>query len=222
MMKAFICHCQHTRGVYKKKDAAYREAKAQGYRARSALKLKQIHNKFKIIKKGTTVIDIGASPGGWTQVAAEKVGPEGAVVAVDLVDMDPLDMHNVIFIKGDITDQKTFDAVIEAAGMAGSVISDIAPKTTGIADLDRSRSAILSSMALDVAIKTLKPGGTFLTKVFQSPESEELFHDMKRMFSYVKRYRPPSTRKRSVEIYLIGKGFRPQEGEKFLAEEQEF
>jgi 23S rRNA (uridine2552-2'-O)-methyltransferase len=221
-MKVFICYSNIPRGVYTKKDASYREAKAQGYRARSALKLKQIHNKFKIIKKGTIVIDIGASPGGWTQVAAEKVGPEGMVIAVDIVDMEPLEAPNIIFIKGDVTDPKTIEKLLEHAGSVGSVISDIAPKTTGIADLDRSRSAILSSMALDVAVKTLRPGGIFLTKVFQSPESEELFLEMKSMFSYVKRFRPPSTRKRSVEIYLIGKGFHPQGAGQYLEEEPEF
>ncbi len=221
-MKVFIWAQEYTGTVYNKKDASYREAKSQGYRARSALKLKQIHNKFKIMKKGTTVIDIGASPGGWTQVAAEKVGPDGRVIAVDIVEMEPLDMSNVFFIQGDITEEKTIEAVIQKVGLTGSVISDIAPKTTGIADLDRSRSAILSSMALDVAKKTLAPGGTFLTKIFQSPESEELFLEMKQLFSYVKRYRPPSTRKRSVEIYLIGKGFRHQATEQCQEEEPEF
>ncbi len=207
--------------MYQKKDGAYREAKSQGYRARSALKLKQIHNKFRILKTGTTVIDIGASPGGWTQVAAQKVGPGGKVIAVDIVDMEPLDMENVIFIKGDIMDERTVEHIMEIAGQVTSVISDMAPKTTGIADLDRGRSAILASMALEVARKTLKPGGIFLTKIFQSAESEELFLEMKQEFAYTKRFRPPSTRKRRVELYLIGKGFRMQAHEQGLEDEHQ-
>jgi len=193
--------------LYEKKDAYYRKSKEEGYRARSAYKLKQINNKFRILKKGSSVVDIGASPGGWSQVASEIVGPQGNVIAVDKVDMKPLKRENVTFILGDITDDHTIEKIIESVGKVDALISDIAPKTTGIVDIDRSRSAILSMMALDLARLILKPKGNFLTKVFQSDESEELFMDMKKCFGYTKRFRPPSTRKRSAEIYLIGKNY---------------
>ncbi|HPR41121.1 MAG TPA: RlmE family RNA methyltransferase [Candidatus Methanofastidiosa archaeon] len=193
--------------MYEKKDAYYRKSKEEGYRARSAYKLKQINNKFRIIKKGSTVLDIGASPGGWSQVASSIVGPEGRVIAVDKEWMDPLKNENFTFIQGDITDESTIDNIIGNVGNIDALISDIAPKTTGIIDIDRSRSAILSMMALDIGKRLLKPKGNFLTKVFQSQESEELFSEMKNCFSYTKRFRPPSTRKRSSEIYLIGKNY---------------
>jgi len=193
--------------LYEKKDAYYRKSKEEGYRARSAYKLKQINNKFRIIKKGSTVLDIGASPGGWSQVASSIVGPEGRVIAVDKEWMDPLKNENFTFIQGDITDESTIDNIIGNVGNIDALISDIAPKTTGIIDIDRSRSAILSMMALDIGKRLLKPKGNFLTKVFQSQESEELFSEMKNCFSYTKRFRPPSTRKRSSEIYLIGKNY---------------
>jgi len=193
--------------VYEKKDSYYRKSKEEGYRARSAYKLKQINNKFRIIKKGSVVIDIGASPGGWSQVASNIVGPQGKVIAVDKEWMEPLKNDNFTFIQGDITDGCTTEKIIDSIGKVDALISDIAPKTTGIVDIDRSRSAILSMMALEIGIKVLKPRGNFLTKVFQSQESEELFAEMKEHFSYTKRYRPPSTRKRSAEIYFIGKNF---------------
>jgi len=195
------------KSVYEKKDHYHKEAKLQGYRARSAYKLQQINNKFKIIKKGATVLDIGAAPGGWSQVASELVGPEGRVISVDIVEMKPLANKNITILQGDITDEKIVDLILSMAGSVGCVISDIAPKTTGIVDLDRSRSAILSMQSLEIARGTLKTGGNFLTKVFQSQESEELFMDIKNSFGYSKRFRPPSTRKRSAEIYFIGKGF---------------
>ncbi|RZN47105.1 RlmE family RNA methyltransferase [archaeon] len=193
--------------MYKKKDHYHQKAKQQGYRSRSAFKLKQINNKFSIIKKGHAIVDVGAAPGGWSQVAAELVGSEGEVIGIDLEEIDPLPSPNVTFIKGDITDEDIIEEIKKHVEKIDCVISDIAPKTTGIIDLDRSRSAILSMQALEVACALLRDGGNFLTKVFQSEESEELFRDMKQCFSYTKRYRPPSTRKRSTEIYLVGKGF---------------
>lgn len=193
--------------MYEKKDAYYKKSKEEGYRARSAYKLKQINNKFRVMKKGSVVVDIGASPGGWSQVASGLVGQDGKVIAIDKEKMAPLKNSNFTFIQGDITDNSTIEKIIETVGKVDVLISDIAPKTTGIVDLDRSRSAILSMMALDLGKKILKPRGNFLTKVFQSDESEELFAEMKKCFSYTKRFRPPSTRKRSSEIYFIGKNY---------------
>jgi len=193
--------------LYEKKDAYYKKSKEEGYRARSAYKLKQINNKFRVMKKGSVVVDIGASPGGWSQVASGLVGQDGKVIAIDKEKMAPLKNSNFTFIQGDITDNSTIEKIIETVGKVDVLISDIAPKTTGIVDLDRSRSAILSMMALDLGKKILKPRGNFLTKVFQSDESEELFAEMKKCFSYTKRFRPPSTRKRSSEIYFIGKNY---------------
>ncbi|MHC1605016.1 MAG: RlmE family RNA methyltransferase [Candidatus Methanofastidiosia archaeon] len=193
--------------MYEKKDYYYKAAKLGGYRSRSAYKLKQINKKFNLIKKGNTVIDIGAAPGGWTQVVLEFIGPTGAIVCADVAKIKPLEADNVVIIQGDVTENNTIEKIITKAGKAHCVISDIAPKTTGVHDLDRSRSAILSMQALEIAKKVLYPRGNFLTKVFQSEESEELFLEIKKTFSYSKRFRPPSTRKRSVEIYFIGKGY---------------
>ena len=186
-----------------KRDPWRRDAKAKGYRARSAYKLKQIHEKFGIIRKGDAVLDIGCHPGGWTQVAVEEVGDSGLVIGVDMLATSPIE--GAIVMEGDITEESTIE---EIAGHLGNrklnaVISDISPRLTGRYDTDQAISLELSTMALDVACDLLPPGGCFITKVFQGAGIEGLIDAAKLRFSSVGRYYPTASRTASSETYLI-------------------
>ncbi len=184
------------------KDYYYKRAKDEGYRARSAYKLKQINEKFRIIKKGSTVVDLGAAPGGWLQVAKELSG--GLVVGVDIENIEPIE--GVTTIKGDITDEETLERIRDAiGGSADVVISDAAPNLSGIWDVDHARSVDLARAALRIAKQLLRPGGNFLVKVFQGDMFNEYLGEVKREFSSVHSYAPPASRKESAEIYVIGK-----------------
>ena len=186
-----------------KRDPWRRDAKARGYRARSAYKLKQIHEKFGIIRKGDAVLDIGCHPGGWTQVAVEEVGDSGLVIGVDMLATSSIE--GAIVMVGDITEESTIE---EIAGHLGNrtlnaVISDISPRLTGRYDTDQAISLELSTMALDVACDLLPPGGCFITKVFQGAGIEGLIDAAKLRFSSVGRYSPTASRTASSETYLI-------------------
>ena len=186
-----------------KRDPWRRDAKARGYRARSAYKLKQIHEKFGIIRKGDAVLDIGCHPGGWTQVAVEEVGDSGLVIGVDMLATSSIE--GAIVMVGDITEESTIE---EIAGHLGNrtlnaVISDISPRLTGRYDTDQAISLELSTMALDVACDLLPPGGCFVTKVFQGAGIEGLIDAAKLRFSSVGRYSPTASRTASSETYLI-------------------
>ncbi|ABK14925.1 MAG: TRAM domain-containing protein [Methanothrix sp.] len=184
------------------KDHYYRKAKEEGYRARSAYKLKQINDKFHIIRRGSRVVDLGAAPGGWLQVARELSG--GIVVGVDLERIEPLE--GIVTIQGDITKEETLEQIAAAlGGQADVVISDAAPNLSGIWDVDHARSIDLSRAALRIAKRLLRPGGSFLVKVFQGDMFNDYLEEVKREFSSVHAYTPPASRKESAEIYVIGK-----------------
>lgn len=184
------------------KDHYYRRAKAEGYRARSSYKLLQINEKFHIIKKGDSVVDLGAAPGGWLQVARELSG--GLVIGVDLESIAPI--PGVLTFKADITADETLDLIKEAlGGYADVVICDAAPNLSGAWDVDHSKSIDLARSALKMAKKLLKPGGNFLVKVFQGDTFQDYQAEVRREFEKSQAHSPAASRKESAETYIIGK-----------------
>lgn len=182
------------------KDHYYRKAKEDGYRARSAYKLQQINQKFHIIKRGDAVIDLGAAPGGWLQVAKQISG--GKVIGVDVEEIEPI--PGIITLKADLTNSSTIDLVrASLGGNADVVICDASPNLTGTWNLDHARSIDLAQCALEMAKRILKPGGSFLVKVFQGDMFDYFLSDVRKEFSRVKAFSPPASRKESAETYLI-------------------
>jgi len=185
-----------------KREYYYRSAKSEGYRARSAYKLLQINNRYHIIRRGDTVIDLGAAPGGWSQVAV-KLGAK--VFAVDIQQMEPI--KGVTFIHGDITEEETLKKLEEEAGEANAVISDISPNLSGHYVMDQARSVWLSTNALNVARRLLAKHGNFLCKVFVGEDYPQFVEEVKKSFNMVKPHSPQASRKRSSEIYILAKNF---------------
>jgi len=190
------------------KDDYYNRSKQEGYRARSAYKLKQLDEDADLFARGDTVVDLGAAPGGWLQVAAEAVGERGTVVGVDLQRIDDLEDHDVETIRGDMTEERTRHYLREAVGEAGAdvVVSDMAPNMTGEYSLDHARSVHLARQAFDVAEELLAPGGDFVVKVFQGEDLDAFREDVSEEFEYVRTVSPPASRDSSSEVYLVAKG----------------
>jgi len=187
-------------------DPYVQRAKREGYRSRAAYKLQEIARTDQILAPGMTVVDLGATPGGWSQVAAERVGPRGKVIAVDLLQMAAL--RGVVFIQGDFREDKTV-ARLEAelpGTIVDLVLSDMAPNMSGIGVADQARVVYLAELALDFAVKWLKPEGNFLVKTFQGVGFPELREAMRGHFRQVLTRKPRASRGRSSEIYLLGKG----------------
>ncbi len=187
----------------KKKDFFYNKAKQMGYRSRAAFKLKFINQKYRLIKEGDAVVDLGAAPGGWLQVAKEI--SKGTVIGVDLQRIEPIE--GVTTIKGDMTAAETQQKIFETVEKVDAVICDAAPNLSGNWALDHGRSIDLSGIALGVAGKILAPGGNFLVKVFQGDMYQGFVDDVKKRFSRVYTYKSPASRQQSAEIYVIGKGY---------------
>jgi 23S rRNA (uridine2552-2'-O)-methyltransferase len=190
-----------------KRDHYYKQAKTQGYRSRAAFKLQQINDKFKLIKSGMKVLDLGAAPGGWSQVALELVGEKGTVVGVDLEMVRPME-GGYVFIQGDMTKEKTREMIKQHFQECDVVISDMSPNITGNYSMDQARSIYLSTAALNVAKELLRHGGSFLVKVFEGEDFLEYLAQLKQNFNRVKRFSPPSSRSASSELYVICKGFK--------------
>ena len=188
-------------------DPFVAEARRLGYRSRAAFKLIQLDERFHLLPPGGRVVDLGCAPGGWTQVAVERVGPRGAVVGIDLNPTDPIPGATVL--QGDFTDPAT-DAQIRAAlgGLADLVLSDMAAPATGHAATDHLRIVALAEDALAFAETVLAPGGAFVTKVFQGGAAGELLAALKQAFAEVRHAKPPASRAESAETYVIAKGFR--------------
>ncbi|MFW6320569.1 MAG: 23S rRNA (uridine(2552)-2'-O)-methyltransferase [Halohasta sp.] len=189
------------------KDEYYNRAKQEGYRTRAAYKLKQLDEAAGLFGPGNTVVDLGAAPGGWLQVAAEEVGDDGTVIGVDFQRIRDLEHGNVETLKGDMTDDRTKDRLRDLIGEAGAdvVLSDMAPNMTGEYSLDHARSVHLARQAFEVATEHLGTGGDFVVKVFQGPDLDDLAEEMDEEFQYVRRSSPDASRDSSSEIYLIGK-----------------
>jgi 23S rRNA (uridine2552-2'-O)-methyltransferase len=188
-------------------DKYFQQAKREGYRARSAYKLLQIQERFNIIRRGDVVVDLGAAPGSWSQVAAKLVGRRGKVVALDIQEMEPV--PDVAFLQGDMTDLLVQDMVIEAVGgHADVVLSDAAPSTTGIKLRDHVLSMELARAALAVAQQLLRPGGNFVVKVFEGEDLPGVIHDVKMAFRHVKVNKPAASRAESWEQFIVARNLK--------------
>ena len=192
-----------------RRDAWRKKAKNSGYRARSAFKLKQIQDKFNIIREGDLVLDVGCHPGGWSQVSVECVGERGKVVGVDLEPCEPVE--GCVFVVGDITENETQKKTIDAFSNSeiNSIVSDISPNLTGNWSRDQIISLQLVASVLDFSLPLLCPGGNFVTKIFQGEGIENLINLVKPRFSNVRRYSPEASRNSSSEVYLICKNHIP-------------
>jgi len=191
--------------VEKKKDQYYKKAKEESYRSRASFKLLQLNKKYKIIKSGTAVLDLGAAPGGWSQVALERVGEEGIVLGVDLQKIKPFKEPNFNFIRGDFTDseiRKKMKDVLD--GQADTIISDASPSLSGIKDVDHLRSIDLANSVIEIAEDILEDNGNLLIKVFQGEEFKNLLDSLRKKFKILKTTKPSSSRKKSSEMYVIG------------------
>jgi 23S rRNA (uridine2552-2'-O)-methyltransferase len=186
-------------------DPYVKRAHAAGYRSRSAFKLREIDAKDRLLARGQRVVDLGAAPGGWSQVAAEKVGPTGRVVAVDVLEMAAIpDVH---FIHGDFADAAVVRAVQEAIGdgKVDLVLSDMSPNLSGVASTDQARSVHLAELAMDLALARLKPDGALLVKVFHGAGFTELLAEIRRRFGRVAVRKPSASRDRSAEVYVLAR-----------------
>lgn len=184
-------------------------AKAKGYRSRAAFKLKELDARFHMLRRGARILDLGSAPGGWSQIAVERVGAEGKVVAIDILPMEPI--TGVEFLQLDMLDADAPAAVIKRLGdKADVVLSDMASPTTGHRETDHIRTLALFDIALDMAVETLRPGGTLIGKVFQGGATKDILLRVKKHFSDVKHVKPPASRAESVELYLVATGFKGQ------------
>ncbi len=190
----------------RKEEPYYKMAKKENYHSRASYKLLQLNKKFKIIKSGDYIVDLGAAPGGWSQVALEKTGEDGLVVGVDLQRIKPIDSGNFIGIVGDFTQEETIKQICKITGRNVDVIlSDASPQLSGIKDVDQIKAFELALNALKIAKIILKPGGILVIKAFQGEEFENILKELKKEFKNVKTTKPPSSRKKSVEMYVIAK-----------------
>jgi 23S rRNA (uridine2552-2'-O)-methyltransferase len=189
-------------------DQYVKQSQKDGYRSRASYKLIELHNKDRLFKPGMTVVDLGSAPGGWSQVAIKYVGNSGRVVASDILPMNSI--AGVDFVQGDFTEQEPFDQIVELLDgkKADLVISDMAPNMSGTASVDMPKAMYLIELALDMADQILKPGGTFVAKVFQGEGFDELLKKMRSRYSKVYSRKPDASRARSREVYQIGTGFK--------------
>lgn len=189
-------------------DNYVKQAQQLGFRSRAAFKLLEIQEKDNLIGPGLVVVDLGAAPGGWSQIASDLVGDEGMVFALDILPMDPI--AGVHVIEGDFREQEPFDKLL--AMLDGRpvdlVISDMAPNISGVAAVDQPRSMYLCELALEFARQTLRPGGDFLVKVFQGEGFDDFFRLMRDSFGKVVTRKPQASRSKSREVYLLGRDFK--------------
>lgn len=190
-------------------DFYVQQAHKAGYRSRAAYKLKELAQQDNLLAPGMTVVDLGSAPGGWSQVARELVGAKGRVVAVDILEMAPL--PGVEFIHGDFREDAVLAEVEKrlAGGQVDLVMSDMAPNLSGIGLVDQARTSHLAELALEFALKWLKPGGHLLVKTFQGEAYNEVRARLRPFFGQLLTRKPPASRNRSAEMYLLGKGFTP-------------
>ena len=184
-------------------DAYVKKSKYEGYRSRASYKLLEIQRKDNFIKPGMTVVDLGAAPGGWSQVAAELVGDKGRVIASDILPMDII--ANVEFVQGNFTEQGVLDKLVDqlCGSQVDLVISDLAPNMSGMKGIDQPQAMNLAELALDMSRSVLKPGANFLVKVFQGEGFESFRQELRETFRTVKTRKPAASRTKSSEIYLL-------------------
>lgn len=186
-------------------DSYVQRARAEGYRSRAAYKLIEVDAKDRLIRPGDVVMDLGASPGGWSQVAARRMQGKGRIIAVDLLEMAPV--RGVTFVQGDFREQAVLQVLENMlhGERVGLVLSDMSPNLSGVAVCDQARTAHLAELALEFARDWLKPDGAFLVKIFQGKSFTDFLVNMRRVFSVVSVRKPAASRDRSAEVYLLGK-----------------
>jgi 23S rRNA (uridine2552-2'-O)-methyltransferase len=189
-------------------DPFVKQAQKDGYRSRASYKLLEIQEKDRLIRPGMSVIDLGAAPGGWSQVTSRLIGGQGRLIASDILEMDAI--ADVTFIQGDFTQDEVLQRILEAVGDShvDLVISDMAPNMSGTPAVDIPRAMFLCELALDLATRVLKPGGDFLIKIFQGEGFDVYLKDVRSKFDKVQMRKPSSSRDRSREQYLLGRGFK--------------
>lgn len=192
------------------RDQYVKRSQQEGYRSRASYKLIELDNKDRLFKPCMTVVDLGAAPGGWSQVAAKLVGNKGHVVASDILPMDSI--AGVDFVQGDFTEESVLNEILDALGgdRADLVISDMAPNMSGMRAVDQPKAMYLVELALDLACQILKPGGDFVAKVFHGEGFDELLHQVRGRFERVVTRKPDASRPRSREVYLVAKGLKSQ------------
>jgi 23S rRNA (uridine2552-2'-O)-methyltransferase len=187
-------------------DHYLKKSRGENYRSRAAYKLEEIDKKYRLIKPGQKILDLGAAPGSWSQYAQRKAKGKARIIAIDLLEIDPI--NKVEIIKGDIRDEANQKQITElAGGKVDLILSDMAPDTTGLHHADTENSAQLVHLALDMAEKLLKPGGSFVAKVFEGAEYKELLDRAKKMFSFAKSVNPKASLSRSREVFLVADKF---------------
>lgn len=189
-------------------DEYVKRSQAEGYRSRASYKLIELDDKDRFFRPGQLAVDLGAAPGGWSQVATERVGHKGRVIASDILEMDSL--AGVEFVQGDFTEQSVLDELLGVLNgtLADVVISDMAPNMSGMVAVDIPKTMDLVELALDMARQVLKPGGVFVTKVFHGEGFDALLQELRRDFKAVASRKPGASRARSREVYQVCRGFR--------------
>ena len=192
----------------RKRDYYYRMAKREDLRSRASFKLLEINRKFGLIKKGDVIVDLGAAPGGWLQIARRIVGESGFVLGVDIKEIEPLGFSNVVTIVGDITEP---DIIVRIRALlprpADAVISDVSPNISGVWEVDHARQIELAERSLRIAVEVLRKEGNFLVKIFQGDLQSYFLRRVRRFFRYVRTFKPKASRKESAEIYVLGIGY---------------
>lgn len=191
------------------RDHYFLKAKRENYPARSVYKLKEMDARFHLLKPGMKVLDLGAAPGSWSLYAAERVGRSGHVFGCDLQTTETVFPANVTFLQENVFERtEDFERLLDEEGPFDLVMSDMAPRTTGTRFTDQARSLELCLEAVQVADRWLKPGGSFIAKIFMGPDFQELAHALKKRFSTVKTFKPNSSRAESKEIFEVGMGYK--------------
>jgi 23S rRNA (uridine2552-2'-O)-methyltransferase len=193
----------------RERDGYRKMARELGYRSRAAFKLLQLNRRYGLLKRGDVVVDLGAAPGGWLQVARQKVGEEGFVLGVDILPIRPLPYENVLTLVADITEEQTAMLILQSLPKkADVVLSDASPQISGVWEIDHLRSVELCRSTLRICEKVLRVGGNALIKIFQGKEFNSFFSEFSKKFDFAKVSKPEASRRGSAEIYLVGKGFR--------------
>lgn len=189
-------------------DSYVKRAQQEGYRSRASYKLLELQDKDRFIKPGMTVLDLGAAPGGWSQVAVKLVGAKGKVLASDILPMDGI--ADVTFIEGDFTEEEVFNHILAqlASGEVDVVLSDMAPNMSGMDAVDQPKAMYLVELAADMAEKILKPGGAFVCKIFQGEGFDPFVAALRKKYDSLKTRKPPASRSRSREVYLVALGYK--------------
>lgn len=189
-------------------DPYVKQAQKDGYRSRASYKLLEVQEKYKLIRPGMSVVDLGAAPGGWSQVTSRLIGGQGRLIASDILEMDSI--PDVTFIQGDFTEDAVLAQILEAVGnsQVDLVISDMAPNMSGTPEVDMPKAMFLCELALDLAERILKPGGNFVIKIFQGEGFDTYLKDARKKFDKIQMIKPDSSRGSSREQYMLAWGYR--------------